>query len=101
MKVAVTQLPVGIFVTRDGLHLHVGCKEIVTTVGPMLEALIEEHARVTGSERAERILATWEVQLRKFVKVMPRDYKRVLQAIAEAERDGADVDEAIMAACRG
>jgi len=33
-----------------------------------------------------------------FVKVMPRDYKRVLQAIAEAERDGVDVDKAIMAA---
>jgi glutamate synthase (NADPH/NADH) large chain len=32
------------------------------------------------------------------VKVMPRDFKRVLQAIAEAERTGEDVDEAIMAA---
>ncbi len=38
---------------------------------------------------------------RHFVKVMPRDYKRVLQAIAEAERDGADVDKAIMAAAHG
>jgi glutamate synthase (NADPH/NADH) large chain len=35
------------------------------------------------------------------VKVMPRDYKRVLAAIAEAERVGADVDEMIMAASRG
>ena len=43
-----------------------------------LKTLIEEHARVTGSERAERILATWDVQLRKFIKVMPRDYKRAL-----------------------
>jgi glutamate synthase (NADPH/NADH) large chain len=32
---------------------------------------------------------------------MPRDYKRVLDAIAEAERIGADVDEMIMAASRG
>jgi glutamate synthase domain-containing protein 3 len=47
-----------------------------------LRALIEEHARVTGSERARRILATWEVQLRKFVKVMPRDYKRALAELA-------------------
>jgi glutamate synthase (NADPH/NADH) large chain len=30
--------------------------------------------------------------------VMPRDYKRVLEAIAEAERNGTDPDEAIMAA---
>jgi glutamate synthase (NADPH/NADH) large chain len=47
-----------------------------------LKTLIEEHARVTGSERAKRILATWEVQLRKFVKVMPRDYKRALAELA-------------------
>jgi glutamate synthase (NADPH/NADH) large chain len=47
-----------------------------------LRSLIEEHARLTGSERARRILATWEVQLRKFVKVMPRDYKRALAELA-------------------
>jgi glutamate synthase domain-containing protein 3 len=47
-----------------------------------LKALIEEHARVTGSARAKRVLATWEVQLRKFVKVMPRDYKRALAELA-------------------
>jgi glutamate synthase (NADPH/NADH) large chain len=39
--------------------------------------------------------------LEKFVKVMPKDYKRVLEAIAEAERKGVDVDEAIMAAASG
>ena len=32
---------------------------------------------------------------------MPRDYKRVLAAIAEAERTDADIDEAIMAASHG
>ena len=47
-----------------------------------LRALIEEHERATGSKRAKRILATWEVQLRKFVKVMPRDYKRALAELA-------------------
>jgi glutamate synthase (NADPH) large chain len=42
--------------------------------------------------------------LKKFVKVMPRDFKRVLQAIAEAEQAGADEDgiaTAIMAAANG
>ena len=47
-----------------------------------LRALVEEHARVTGSARAKRILATWDVQLAKFVKVMPRDYKRALLELA-------------------
>ena len=35
------------------------------------------------------------------MKVMPRDYKAVLQAIAEAEAAGEDVDKAIMAAAHG
>jgi glutamate synthase (NADPH/NADH) large chain len=47
-----------------------------------LRGLIEAHARATGSERAQRILATWEVQLRRFIKVMPRDYKRALAELA-------------------
>jgi glutamate synthase (NADPH/NADH) large chain len=46
----------------------------------------------------QRVLSDWENELKNFTKVMPRDFKRVLVAIAEAERDGADVDEAIMAA---
>ena len=47
-----------------------------------LRSLVEEHGRVTGSERAKRILATWDVQLAKFIKVMPRDYKRALSELA-------------------
>jgi glutamate synthase (NADPH/NADH) large chain len=47
-----------------------------------LRALVEQHAAATQSERAKRILATWEVQLPKFIKVMPRDYKRALAELA-------------------
>jgi glutamate synthase (ferredoxin) len=47
-----------------------------------LKALLEEHALLTGSARAKRILATWDVQLMKFIKVMPRDYKRALAELA-------------------
>jgi glutamate synthase (NADPH/NADH) large chain len=46
-------------------------------------------------------LSDWESQLKHFVKVMPRDYRSVLTAIAEAERNGEDVNTAIMAAARG
>ena len=59
------------------------------------------HRDLTYSAVAQRILADWHRQAGDFVKVMPRDYKRVLAAIAEAERTGADVDETIMAASRG
>jgi len=47
-----------------------------------LKALVEQHQAATGSARAKRILATWEVQLPKFIKVMPRDYKRALAELA-------------------
>ena len=66
-----------------------------------LRGTIQAHVDATDSAVGQRILADWPGQHRHFVKVMPRDYKRVLQAIAEAERDGVDVDKAIMAAAHG
>ncbi len=66
-----------------------------------LRDMLVAHRDATDSAVAQRILADWPRQAGDFVKVMPRDYKRVLEAIAEAERTGADVDEAIMAASRG
>jgi glutamate synthase domain-containing protein 3 len=47
-----------------------------------LRGLIEEHARATGSARAQAILADWEAALGEFVKIMPRDYKRALAELA-------------------
>ena len=44
-----------------------------------LRGMIEAHFRYTNSANAKRVLDAWDVMLPKFVKVMPRDYKRVLQ----------------------
>ena len=56
--------------------------------GEELRALIAEHAQRTGSVVARNLLAQWDrVARQRFVKVMPRDYKRVL-----AERAAADAD---------
>jgi glutamate synthase (NADPH/NADH) large chain/glutamate synthase (ferredoxin) len=44
-----------------------------------LRAMIESHFRYTKSVNAKRVLGAWDRMLPKFVKVMPRDYKRVLQ----------------------
>ncbi len=67
-------------------HINPGMVDLEAIAAPAdiaeLRALVEEHARVTGSERAKRILATWDVQLAKFIKVMPRDYKRALAELA-------------------
>jgi glutamate synthase (ferredoxin) len=60
--------------------------------------LIQRHADYTKSQRAAKILAQWEKQLGKFVKVMPKDYKRMLQAIKQARESGLNGEEAVMAA---
>ena len=50
-----------------------------------LRTLIENHQKYTGSTVAENILANWETELGNFVKVMPTDYKRVLEEMSAAE----------------
>jgi glutamate synthase (NADPH) large chain len=66
-----------------------------------LHQMLTKHVDATGSVPGTRILSHWPTERRRFVKVMPRDYKRVLEAIAEAEQNGTDVDAAIMAAAHG
>ena len=66
-----------------------------------LVSTVFRHRDETGSEVASRLLTDWQFSVGQFAKVMPRDYKRVLMAIKEAEESGADIDEAIMAAARG
>ena len=57
-----------------------------------LRQLLEEHLRATGSANAERVLREWDATLPSFVKVMPRDYKRVLaeRALREPEAVAQD-----------
>jgi glutamate synthase (NADPH) large chain len=64
----------------------------------LLKEMIEQHAKRTGSARATRILHDWRSYAHKFHKVMPTDYKRVLQAIERAEAAGLSGDEALAAA---
>lgn len=66
-----------------------------------LREILAAHIAATDSVPAQTILADWARLGTNFVKVMPRDYRRVLAAIAEAEADGTDPEEAIMAAAHG
>jgi glutamate synthase (NADPH/NADH) large chain len=63
-----------------------------------LHGMLQAHVDATDSAVGRRILADWAGEQQRFAKVMPRDYKRVLEAIADAERTGTDPEEAIMAA---
>ncbi|MDB6032586.1 MAG: large subunit of NADH-dependent glutamate synthase [Verrucomicrobiales bacterium] len=63
-----------------------------------LRTMIQRHADYTKSQRAFKILALWEQYVPKFVKVMPKDYKRMLQAIKRVKAAGLSGEEAVMAA---
>ncbi len=60
--------------------------------------MIQRHAEYTKSQRAWKILALWEKYSGMFVKVMPKDYKRVLSALKKAKQQGLSGEEAINAA---
>ena len=63
-----------------------------------IRQLIARHAQYTGSQRAAQVLAQWDALVPKFVKVMPKDYKRVIAAIKKAHDDGLSGDDALNAA---
>ena len=65
-----------------------------------LKAIIDQHVVATGSDVGIRLLADWDAARSSFVKVMPRDYKRVLDAAASARAAGTDELEAIMASAK-
>ena len=54
--------------------------------------------RLGRGQCADRILARWGAMWPLFVKVMPNDYRRMLEAISAAERDGLSGEAAVMAA---
>jgi glutamate synthase (NADPH/NADH) large chain len=60
-----------------------------------LRATVERHRELTGSKVAERLLDGWESEVESFRKVMPKDYRRVLSVMADAERAGLSESETL------
>src|SRR4029078_9005421 len=60
--------------------------------------VVERHHAETGSAMAARLLADWDPG--RFTKVMPKDYKRVLSAASQAEREARDSDDGGIARAR-
>ena len=56
----------------------------------LVHRLITQHGQHTGSELGARVLRDWDESARLFVKIMPRDYKRVLDAQARAAASGRE-----------
>jgi glutamate synthase (ferredoxin) len=66
-----------------------------------VQELIRRHAEHTQSTRARKVLANWDRMLPKFVKVMPRDYKRALAAMKRAQEQGIPWEQAVMEGAHG
>ncbi|MBI2177672.1 MAG: glutamate synthase subunit alpha, partial [Candidatus Tectomicrobia bacterium] len=66
-----------------------------------VKTLIRSHANYTASEVAQRVLARWAECQPKFVKVMPRDYKRALTAMQRAKEEGIPWEVAVMEGAHG
>ena len=56
----------------------------------LVHGLVSRHRELTNSTRAEFVLTNWATMTRKFVKVVPQDYKRVLQAEARAHAEARE-----------
>ena len=63
-----------------------------------VKGMIHCHAELTGSLLAYRVLSNWDETRQRIVKVLPTDYKRMLQAMREVEASGVSGEEAVMAA---
>jgi glutamate synthase (ferredoxin) len=63
-----------------------------------VRAMIERHVAYTQSTRGRLVLDAWSELLPRFVKVMPRDYQRILSCLRRAHDQGLSGDEAVMAA---
>ena len=64
----------------------------------LIRGLIEEHAERTQSPRGIKLLYQFDTLKRHFVKVIPRDYERVMDAVAKAEAQGKSHEEALQIA---
>jgi glutamate synthase (NADPH/NADH) large chain len=76
---------------QRALNVHdYGMGDMLRHDAERLKILLQRHQLHTGSAQAKAILDNWDTALTRFVKVMPRDYRRALHQL-EAERLAAAV----------
>ncbi|WP_111765910.1 glutamate synthase large subunit [Nakamurella deserti] len=76
-------------------------EDLVESEIDWLEQVLTTHVALTGSRVAADLLDDFPRSALRFVRIMPRDYKRVLDLRAEAASLGVDADQMIMEASRG
>lgn len=63
-----------------------------------VKQMIRKHCDYTDSNRGWKVLAKWDEMIPKFVKVLPKDFKRMQESIDESKQQGYSGEEAIMEA---
>jgi glutamate synthase (ferredoxin) len=63
-----------------------------------IRRLLERHVEYTASTRAQALLDDWQTTVSRFIRVVPNDYRRVIDAQARMRQRGLSQDEAEMAA---
>jgi len=94
------------FVFDEHGELRGRCNRSMVSLEPLADAgevvqvrqMIERHAELTGSELAKRLLDRWQQTAARFVRVLPNDYRRMLEAQARMRAKGLPPEEAEMAA---
>jgi len=66
-----------------------------------IKQMIEKHVMYTGSPVGKKVLEDWEKTSQRFTKIIPKDYKRMLENIDKAHQAGLTGDKALMAAFEG
>ena len=82
------------------------CNTEMVQLFPILDAkeeafvrgLLERHLEYTGSTRARTLLDEWHTTLSRFIRIVPNDYRRVIEAQARMRERGLSEEEAEMAA---
>jgi glutamate synthase (ferredoxin) len=64
----------------------------------LVRDMVQRHLQHTGSERAKQVLGNWSRLVRRFVKVYPNDYRRMLEAQRRLKAEGLSDEQAMMAA---
>ena len=85
---------------RDSLNKEMVSVETVTSKYDVIELkdMLKEHVAYTNSEKGKEILKDFEQYLPKFKKIMPNDYKAMLNLIVQMEERGLSSEQAKMEA---
>jgi len=79
-------------------HQMVALDKVEDAELALVKRMVERHAELTGSALAARLLGKWEDTAARFVRIMPHDYRRMLEAQAKMRAKGLPAEEAEMAA---